>query len=223
MILDSARALFVQPGYEATTTRMIATSAGVTDAMIYRHFSSKRELLLALIDEMTTEFSAMTTSGLPGAFPPGAPSGALLAGLGARFAEVFDTHLDLLVLLLTHRDLLAHDQRFVVFVDRAAQHLGEAFDPTDPEHGYLLARGFMGAIASFGLLQRTLGLEAVHPLDVRDYVAALVPLFAGPPRDVAASGVGHLAAAQATPEQAPPDDASEVDGGRQGAVPVGGD
>lgn len=158
---------------------MIAASAGVTDAMIYRHFRSKQELLLTLIDDMTTEFAAMANTGSGPAPPPDAPPAVLLTVIGARFADAFETHLDLIVLLLTHRENLAEDHRFVTFIDRAAQHLGGILDPADPARGYLLARGFMGAIASFGLLQRTLGLDAVRTLDVHEYVSALVPLFTG--------------------------------------------
>lgn len=178
VIVAAARALFVQQGYEQTTTRMIAEAAGVTDAMIYRHFGSKHDLLLALVEEMTSEFATMAASGPSRPPGPGTPTAVVLAGIGARFAEVFETHLDLIVLLLTHRDLLAGDRRFVTFIDQAAQRLGHLLSPDAPEHGYLLARGFMGAIASFGLLQHTLDLDHVHPVDVHDYVFALVPLFA---------------------------------------------
>ncbi len=146
--------------------------------MIYRHFASKHGLLLALVDEMTRAFASMANSGAGAPLAPDVPPASVLAAVGARFAEVFDTHLDLIVLLLTHREALAGDRRLIAFIDRAAIHLGGILDPADPAHGYLLTRGFMGAIASFGLLQRTLGLDSVHPLDAYEYVAALVPLFA---------------------------------------------
>lgn len=181
--MAAARTLFVQHGYDQTTTRMIADASGVTDALIYRHFQSKKDLLLALVEEMTNEFAAMAGSGPARPLGHDAPAEVVLAVVGARFAEVFQTHLDLIVLLLTHRDILAGDRRFVTFIDQAAQRLGLLLDPTDSDHGYLLARGFMGAIASFGLLQHTLDLDHVHPLDVHDYVTALVPLFANARRD----------------------------------------
>lgn len=172
LILDSARALFAERGYDATTTRQIAAAAGVTDALIYRHFSSKRDLLVALVDEMTAGLAAM-----PSAPPSGVPVDRLLDGLGRGFAAAFERHLDLVVLLLSQREALGDDRRLARFIEQAALGLGRALDPDDAEHGYLLARGYMGAIAGFVLLQRSLGMDQVHPVDVRAYIGALAPRF----------------------------------------------
>jgi AcrR family transcriptional regulator len=45
-ILDSAAELFALHGYDGTSTEMIATSAGITVPGMYRHVSSKEELLV---------------------------------------------------------------------------------------------------------------------------------------------------------------------------------
>ncbi len=50
-ILDKAVGLFAQYGYEGTTTRRIANEAGVTEAVIFRHFESKEELYWQVISE----------------------------------------------------------------------------------------------------------------------------------------------------------------------------
>jgi AcrR family transcriptional regulator len=50
-ILDASLALFSQRGFARTTVRDIAREAGITDAAIYYHFESKRELLEALVEE----------------------------------------------------------------------------------------------------------------------------------------------------------------------------
>lgn len=50
-ILDKALGLFAQYGYEGTTTRRIANEAGVTEAVIFRHFESKEELYWQVISE----------------------------------------------------------------------------------------------------------------------------------------------------------------------------
>lgn len=47
-ILAAALSVFVERGYDATRTRQIAERAGVSDAGLYSHFSSKEELALAL-------------------------------------------------------------------------------------------------------------------------------------------------------------------------------
>jgi AcrR family transcriptional regulator len=50
-ILDASLRLFSERGFARTTVRDIARQAGITDAAIYYHFESKRDLLEALVEE----------------------------------------------------------------------------------------------------------------------------------------------------------------------------
>jgi AcrR family transcriptional regulator len=50
-ILDSSLRLFSEKGFARASVRDIAQAAGITDAAIYYHFASKRELFEALIEE----------------------------------------------------------------------------------------------------------------------------------------------------------------------------
>jgi len=50
-ILDCSLRLFAERGYARTSVRDIAQAVGITDAAIYYHFASKRELLRALFEE----------------------------------------------------------------------------------------------------------------------------------------------------------------------------
>ncbi len=54
-LLDTAAQLFAQRGYSGATTAELARAAGVTEPIIYRHFSSKRDLFIALIDQTGEE------------------------------------------------------------------------------------------------------------------------------------------------------------------------
>lgn len=49
-LLDTAAKLFALHGYAGATTSEIARAAGVTEPIIYRHFPSKREMFIALIE-----------------------------------------------------------------------------------------------------------------------------------------------------------------------------
>jgi TetR/AcrR family transcriptional regulator len=49
-ILDVATGLFAQQGFQGTTTKLIAEKSGVTEALIFRHFSGKEELYWAVIE-----------------------------------------------------------------------------------------------------------------------------------------------------------------------------
>lgn len=48
-ILDAAAEMFVMQGYQAASTRRIAEAVGVKQASLYYHFSSKQEILTALL------------------------------------------------------------------------------------------------------------------------------------------------------------------------------
>ena len=49
-ILEVARELFARQGFQGTTTRAIARQAGVTEALIFRHFPTKEALYWALLE-----------------------------------------------------------------------------------------------------------------------------------------------------------------------------
>lgn len=48
-LLDTAASLFAERGYSGATTALLADAAGVTEPIIYRHFKSKKDLFIALI------------------------------------------------------------------------------------------------------------------------------------------------------------------------------
>src|SRR5690348_15317961 len=50
-IMGAAAELFSRRGFDGTTTREIARSAGVNEAIIFRHFTSKDELYWAVVSE----------------------------------------------------------------------------------------------------------------------------------------------------------------------------
>ena len=49
-ILRIAMRLFSQRGFRGTTTKEIAAAAGVSEAMVFRHFATKEELYCAILD-----------------------------------------------------------------------------------------------------------------------------------------------------------------------------
>ncbi|HYG96550.1 MAG TPA: TetR/AcrR family transcriptional regulator [Solirubrobacterales bacterium] len=62
LIVDAAGHLFGEHGYEATRLDQVAAAAGVTKPIVYRHFGSKRELYLALLDRHREDLSGFVTS-----------------------------------------------------------------------------------------------------------------------------------------------------------------
>ena len=69
--------LFTEQGYDATTVAQIAERAGVTRSTFFRHFSDKRELLVA--GQQT--LSQLLADGITEAPSPASPLEAVAAGL----------------------------------------------------------------------------------------------------------------------------------------------
>ena len=51
-LVDIAIAVFARNGYHTTSMNDVAEAAGVTKPVLYQHFASKRDLYLALLDEV---------------------------------------------------------------------------------------------------------------------------------------------------------------------------
>jgi AcrR family transcriptional regulator len=58
LIEEAAARLFATQGFDATTVEEIVTAAGVSKPMLYRHFESKRELHMRLMERRRDELAA---------------------------------------------------------------------------------------------------------------------------------------------------------------------
>jgi AcrR family transcriptional regulator len=84
-ILDSARAAFADAGFHETSLDAVASRAGVSKALLYEHFGSKRELFGAMLElhvhELIERINGAVASAEPG-------EARLRAGLEAFFGFV---------------------------------------------------------------------------------------------------------------------------------------
>ena len=53
-IIETAERLFAEHGYDATSTARIAHEAGVPSGLVFYHFATKLDLLLAIVHERPT-------------------------------------------------------------------------------------------------------------------------------------------------------------------------
>lgn len=63
-ILRIAVGLFSRKGFGGTTTKEIAQAAGVSEAMVFRHYSTKQELYTAILDHKACSGDAMNPEDL---------------------------------------------------------------------------------------------------------------------------------------------------------------
>jgi AcrR family transcriptional regulator len=180
-IVDIARRLFAEHGYQQTTTRQLARAAGVSDALMYRHFKSKDEVLRAVVDQGLAGFAAMRETAAAGR---DRPLDERLTILGRAFFEVLEAQDDLLVLFISEHQLLADDARLVAFIDFAASGFGQELaarvgngEVRADLDGYLFARSFMGSLVSFVMLQKMLGMDRIHAVDAETFLNELVMVY----------------------------------------------
>jgi len=69
-IISAALQLFGQVGYAEATTRRIAKAAGINEVTLFRHFGSKKGLLIACLEAFNaTGFAARFEGELTGSYP----------------------------------------------------------------------------------------------------------------------------------------------------------
>ncbi|MBM7553685.1 TetR/AcrR family transcriptional regulator [Thalassobacillus pellis] len=56
-ILEAAIEIFAEKGYAATSTSEIARKAGVAEGTIFRHYRTKKELLISIVAPVITKFA----------------------------------------------------------------------------------------------------------------------------------------------------------------------
>jgi len=67
LILEAARLAFAEGGYHETSLEDVADRAGVSKALLYEHFPSKRELYVAMLEVHVQELIDRITSAVAGA------------------------------------------------------------------------------------------------------------------------------------------------------------
>ena len=107
----TAIGLISRRGYEATTLREIAGEAGVSVGLLYRYFPSKQAVIVALYDELSTEYARRAAGMKPGTWR-------------SRFIFALETSLEVLkphrVALRALIPVLVGDQEDGVFADGTA-------------------------------------------------------------------------------------------------------
>lgn len=142
-LLGVALAVFAREGFHGTAMSDVADAAGVTKPVLYQHFSSKRELYLALLDDVgqrlrTTIAQATTTAD--------GPHTQVQQGFEAWFRWVADEN-DGFALLFGSGN--RRDVEFAAAVRHVEDALADAIAPLiqaglDPAHQQTLAWALVG-------------------------------------------------------------------------------
>jgi len=95
-ILDAALALFAAHGFAGTSTRSIASSAGVNLAMIHYYFGNKEQLYRRVVALQFADLFRILSDGID----PGTPPAELLPAMPGFILQLHRRHPELMQLLL---------------------------------------------------------------------------------------------------------------------------
>lgn len=182
-ILEAAIKLFAEKGFNGTTTKEIAEKAGVNEALIFRYFSTKRDLYSAIIErkieqdpkiELTLETFKQTKD-----------DWLIFKSLGTRMFECVEK--DPSFLRLLHFSALEGHELSDMFLDTYVQHLrmllsdyieervsDGAFKDIDP---LLAARAFIGMFINYIIGEEIFGEKKRKKVKMEDVVETFVRIF----------------------------------------------
>jgi AcrR family transcriptional regulator len=181
-IVKVASSLFSKNGFKGTTTREIARGAGISEAVIFKHFSRKEDLYKAIIDSRCIDTEGQSC----------------LIGMlkGKKGREVFMTvavymleehHKDpSFMRLLTYSALEQHTLSELFLKTRALELLGFLEDnineliregwmrEVDPA---LAARAFIGMVVHYSIAQEIYGFKRYFKRPLEEVAESFVDIF----------------------------------------------
>jgi AcrR family transcriptional regulator len=178
-LIAAAAALFAAKGFNGTTTREIARAAGVSEALVFKHFPTKRALYAAILAEKVSVDELLEAVEESAKKRDDRRVFMLIAGFRIR-PGVDPT----LLRLLLFSALEGHElsdiffaKHHKVFYDHLATYIQlrideGAFRDVDP---LLAARAFIGIVVHHRLLHEIFGVPMHRPHD--ETVATYVEVF----------------------------------------------
>lgn len=165
-LLDTAVRLFAERGFSGATTAELAKAAGVTEPIIYRHFNSKKDLFIAVIDRTSTRTIEEWQRALRNAKDPAQRLRRLIGAnptVTHRGEGIYRVILQAMM-EIDDREILAAIQRHVKalhqFVSGEVRHV--------QEEG-LVSKAFSPEVTAWTLLHLGLGYGVLAPLEIEDH------------------------------------------------------
>jgi AcrR family transcriptional regulator len=185
-LLATAKILFVERGYEATSIELVLEHAGISRGALYHHFENKRDLYEAVLEQAEARLAQATLTAAVGIEDP---LDAMKAGCGAFLALVRDPEIQRIVLTDAPAVLGWHrwreiDERHAFGILKlglaatpAAEHMSESAQDT-------LAHVLLAALLELGMLIARSEEPRVAERDARATLDELFDRLLGDPTPV---------------------------------------
>ncbi len=183
-IVEVASRLFARQGFQGTTTKEIATHAGVTEALIFRHFSSKEHLYWAVIQSKIKR-AGSPQERLRAKLAAAGNDAEILSGVAADILErrAKDQTLSRLLLYsalenhrLSHRFFRTYaSSHYELLAEFIRQRIAQGtFQEVDP---LLAARGFLGMVIYHSWVQELFGGKRYQKFSVQQVSRTMVEIW----------------------------------------------
>lgn len=178
-ILDAAARVFAENGYARTTTKALATAAGITEMTLFRHFGSKENLFAALVERYGGQaVAAGLESQLTGDYR------ADLLRIGQLFLNIALERREIMRLFMceaAHFPELAHtlSQNPRLLREMLSRYLQQQIDRGHirPVHVEAAAQAFWGMFFTYGVILDVYNDDFGQDMSVEEIVAHFVDIF----------------------------------------------
>lgn len=168
-ILDAAKAVFAEAGYDRATIRGIAAEAGVDPSLVHHYFGTKDQLFAASIDIPLPPVESVSK-----AFSEGADAGRLLATLFFSVWEQPGPRASMLGMLRSAMG--GEDQAVEAFRQFVTGELLRRITPQIPgDDGPLRALVMVSHLVGIAITRYVVKLEPIASAPVEDIVALVAP------------------------------------------------
>jgi len=179
-ILKAAAEIIADRGYTRATTRAIAAAANVNEVTLFRHFGSKRNLLLEMIQRHSAlpDLRSVLQHKLTGEYRQD------LVQFGTAFYRAITERQEALRLMLCEAQELPELQEVIVRIpDQLREVLTDYFKgkiaggqvrEMDPE---VMAQGFLGMFFSYGIAREILNSSVASHVPSESLIAQFVDIF----------------------------------------------
>ncbi|MGE5444605.1 MAG: TetR/AcrR family transcriptional regulator [Ignavibacteriales bacterium] len=182
-ILESSVKLFAEKGFSGTTTKEIAGKAGVNEALVFRYFSTKRDLYHAIIERKIKEEPEAESLLKP--FRETRDDWLFLKSIAIRTLEWIEK--DPSFIRLLYFSAFEGDELSEIFFESYVQHqrmlLSDYIEQRISEGAFknvnplLAIRAFTGMVANYAIEEKVFGKKKSGEVEYGEVVETFIKIF----------------------------------------------
>jgi len=181
-IVEAAVELFSRKGFRGTRTREIAEAAGISEAMIFKHFATKRELYSAIIEAKSATEELLASAAAAASHNDDA---GVLRAVGLKMIEQTEADPSLMRLLLFSA-LEGHELSDIFFESRVkrlheflSDYIQKRIDGKQfrSVNALVAARGFIGMVVHYLLIHELFGIKRPSRSSPEEVVELFTSIF----------------------------------------------